>query len=99
MSRGQAVDGRMRAERLISVILAMSSFLMVTFRVYGGRETTKKVRIRFNISRKVCLQVINKIWVQMMEKGRSEGMRTKCAPGGIEPLSHRFISFRSSGII
>ena len=47
MSRGQAVDGRMRAERLISVILAMSSFLTVTFQAYRGKETSKKIIIRF----------------------------------------------------
>ena len=76
--RGQAVDGRMTAEPPISVILATSSLLTVTFRAYGGRETSKKVRIHFNISKQVCLQFTNKIWLDMAEKGRSEGMRTKC---------------------
>ena len=95
-SRGQAVDGRMTAEPPISVILATSSLLTVTFRAYGGRETSKKVRIRINISRNVCLQFTNKIWLDMAEKGRSEGMRTKCAPGEIEPLPHRFITFQSN---
>ena len=86
----------MGAEPPISVILATSSLLTVTFRAYGGRETSKKVRIRINISRNVCLQFTNKIWLDMAEKGRSEGMRTKCAPGEIEPLPHRFITFQSN---
>ena len=73
----------------------MSSLFAATVRAYGGRETSKKVSIRFNILRKVCLQVTNKIWLDMAEKGRSEGMRTKCAHGDIEPLPDRFIPFRS----
>ena len=48
-SRGQAVDDRRRAERPISVVLALSSFLTVSYRAYGGRETSKKARIRFNL--------------------------------------------------
>ena len=89
----------MRAERPISAILAMSSFRTVTFRAFRDRETSKKVRIRLNISKKVCMQVINKIWLDMAEKGRPEGMRTKCAPDDIEPLPHRFITFCSSEMI
>ena len=59
--RGQAVDGRMRAEPPISAILAMPSFLMVAFRAYGGRETSKKVGVRFKISKRICSKATNKI--------------------------------------
>ena len=69
----------------------------MTFRAYGGKETSKKVRNRFNISTTVCLQFTNKIGLDMAEKGRSEeGMRTKCAPGDIEPVPHRSIPFQSN---
>ena len=59
--RGQAVDGRMRAEPLISAILAMPSFLTVAFRAYGGRETSKKVRVCFNIYKRIFPKATNNI--------------------------------------
>ena len=94
-SRGQAVDGRRRAEPPISAILDMSAIFVVTFRAYRGKEASKKAGIRFNISKEVCLKVFYKIWLERVEKGRSEGTRTKCAPCDIEPVPHRFITFRS----
>ena len=48
-SRGQAADGQMRAERPFPLILAMSSFLTVTFRAHRGTEASKKVTISCSI--------------------------------------------------
>ena len=64
----------------------------------GRQRDFKEGYHSFKHIKKVCLKVFNKIWLQMVEKGRSERMRTTCAWGDIVPLPHRFITFHSSEI-
>ena len=83
-----------------SAILAMSSFRTVTFRAYRDRETSKKVSISSNTSKGILPQATTKIWPQMVEKKRSELMRTKIHLGRTVPTSRltwQFVHFSLKG--
>ena len=86
-------------EVIILEVLAALSFFAVSFRESDGKETSMKVSSRFNISEKICSHATNKIWPQMVEKRRSEGMRTKYTDSP-QPTSRlrysRFFTFHSS---